>query len=183
MKTLQSIQSHPGFNSIGNTEGFFFGHKTYLSFDANSGWGLKRLNFLQQILRNTLGYFESTHLPVVFKEYSKLKTEQSFSNTVLDTKIEGAWNKHYLSTVGNQTVRDRIFGIKNYLSYNKNQGWSVLKLNYMQQLLRKNLGWYQSTFAHNVLLPWIGKNDKIKHLSIDLQASLQKLHLKKLNTL
>lgn len=183
MKTLETIATHRQFNSIGTTEGFFFGHKTYLSFDANTGWSLQRLSFFQQILRNALGYFQSTHLPTVFKEYSKFKAENRESIKLIETKIVDAWNKHYLSTVGSPTIRDRFFGIKNYLSYSNREGWSVLKLNYFQQLLRKNLGWYQSTFAHNVLLPWIGNASKMKSLSIDLEASLKKLHEKKLNAL
>ena len=92
MKTLDTIAIHPQFNSIGNTEGFFLGHKTYLSFDANAGWGLKRLNFFEQILRNALGYFQSTHLPNVFKEYSKYKSEKREPIKLIETNI-GALNE------------------------------------------------------------------------------------------
>lgn len=73
----------------------FWGHKKILlSFDKKKGWNVVQLGSISLFFRK-LGFFKSTHLNNVAREWSALKSSTDYSNKTLNKIIKDLWKKTY----------------------------------------------------------------------------------------
>ncbi|MBA2729057.1 MAG: hypothetical protein H0U49_12905 [Parachlamydiaceae bacterium] len=106
------------------TGGSFFGKKVLISYDNKEGWKCVELTFFQLFLRKAFGFYESTHMFNVVKEYNQVHKTQCFQARIdpelmekFDLKIHEIWSKAYHSAFPKkvwspQEIRNLITRIK-----------------------------------------------------------------------
>jgi hypothetical protein len=97
-KALQDYTNILGqdYENLGKTQGSccLFRKKNLLSYDVKKGWDVVQLGWIELFLRK-LGFFKSTHLKNVAREWATLKATTDYSNKTLNKHIKNLWKKTY----------------------------------------------------------------------------------------
>jgi len=102
--------------NLGKKEnGSFFGKKVLMSYDTKEGWSSIELNCAELFLRKVFGFYRSTHLDTVIKNYNdntefknvKFKPTISLFRS-FDSKIREIWSKSHSTPLPDKVVTEEL---------------------------------------------------------------------------